>query len=87
LSGSLSAVWQCYVRVTGRLPALLLIAVPSLLARGMRVDLYAVYPLVNVFAIGSFLAAMVVTASMLLRTDDYKPSTLFGVTLPPPLIQ
>ncbi|MGY3234740.1 MULTISPECIES: hypothetical protein [unclassified Bradyrhizobium] len=79
LGQAVGAVHQYYVSVTGRLPALAIITMPSLLASATGLDLFAVYPVFNVVVIVLFAGAMMVSATWLLRTDDYLLGGLLGL--------
>ena len=79
LRTSIAAVWNYYLYASGRLPALAIIAIPSTVVRATGLDLYAVYPVVMIFAIIGFLVSMVAASSLILRTDNRWISTLFGL--------
>jgi hypothetical protein len=81
LRTSLVTVWNYYLYVGGRLPALMIIAIPSVFVRVTGLDLYAVYPIVVILMILGFMAAMVAASALLLRTENRWISTLFGLLL------
>jgi hypothetical protein len=78
---ALAAVSQYYFNVTGRLPALMIITLPSLISRRMGLDLFALYPIFNVGVIITFVAAMIGGATMLLRTANHFIGILLGLLL------
>ncbi|WP_368507562.1 hypothetical protein [Bradyrhizobium lupini] len=81
LGQAAAAVHQYYVSVTGRLPALIIITLPSLVASGTHLDLFVVYPLFNFLAFLSFIASLIASATLLLRTNNYLLNGLFGLLL------
>ncbi|UPJ70882.1 hypothetical protein [Bradyrhizobium sp. 187] len=81
LGQAAAAVHQYYVSVTGRLPALIIITLPSLVASATHLDLFVVYPLFNFLAFLSFIASLIASATLLLRTNNYLLNGLFGLLL------
>lgn len=78
---SAAHVHQYYVSVTGRLPALALITLPSLLASGSKLDLFVVYPVFNAFVFALYLAATALVGNWLLSTREPLLGILFGLLL------
>jgi hypothetical protein len=75
---ALGTAWHYYLNVTGRLPALTLIALPSAIVRATGLNLYLVYPLVNVMALAGFIAASIATAELVFMHNSRWPGVIFG---------
>lgn len=74
-----AAIWRYYDHVGGRVFALVLSTVPSDLANLTGLDLYAVYPLVDLAGILAFVAAIIASMMLLLSAADRKIAVLFGL--------
>lgn len=74
---ALASVHQYYTTVTGRLPALTLMAMPSVMSDLLGVDLFVIYPLANLVAMLFFMAAMI-TVGLLVVRDHWTLGVLFG---------
>jgi hypothetical protein len=77
---ALASVHQYYTTVTGRLPALTLMAMPSVISNLLGVDLFVIYPLANLVAILVFMAAMIAVGLMVVR-DHWSLGVLFGLLI------
>jgi hypothetical protein len=66
----LPVVLHYYLNGTGRLSALVMITIPSVITRTTGLDLYAVYPLINVCAIIALVIAMIAAAANKLGDQD-----------------
>jgi hypothetical protein len=64
---TLAEIAQYYLTVSGRLPALLLITLPSDLAHLTGLDLYVVYPLVMVLLLAAFVSAIALASVLVFR--------------------
>jgi hypothetical protein len=77
---ALAHIHQYYMTVSGRLPALVLMATPSVIAGKLGMDFIVLYPLVNLGMICGLIAATTISAWRLIRSD-WTVNVLFGLIL------
>lgn len=77
---ALAHIQQYYLTVSGRLPALVLMAIPSVVAGTLGLDFIVLYPLANLAMFCAFIVVMIIVASRLLRAD-WTVNVLFGLVI------
>ncbi|MDP2819376.1 MAG: hypothetical protein Q8O29_14120 [Polaromonas sp.] len=75
----IALIEQYYVSVTGRLPALFMIAAPSVLARITSLNLFVVYPLLMVLLSAGFIFSIVASSLLFFRGMGWRIGVLFGL--------